>query len=362
MKILRKVFKAVKSLIFILIAVAVVYLAYVLISTDRVGDTDLEVTAGAEEYRDKLIPVNKKLSAVTYNIGFGAYTEDFSFFMDGGESSRAQSEDTVYENLAGITGYLSHRNPDITLMQEVDEDGTRSHHVNEVEAILRTQQDKWSTYAVNYDSAYLMYPLNEPHGKNRSGIITMTRYPVYEAFRVELPIEGFPSNLTDLDRCYTKTKLLTSDGVTYLTVYNLHLSAYSDDGEITALQLRDLLADMQAEYDAGGYVIAGGDFNMDLLEDSSLVFGCEKEDASWAKAFPTDSLSQDFTLYAPSNAPSCRNADTAYDPESSFVITLDGYIVSNNIEVTLCQTDDLGFAYSDHNPVRMEFKLIWPQA
>lgn len=40
----------------------------------------------------------KEYSALTYNIGFGAYTPDFSFFMDGGKFSWAKSKDSVLKN------------------------------------------------------------------------------------------------------------------------------------------------------------------------------------------------------------------------------------------------------------------------
>ena len=39
------------------------------------------------------------LNITSWNIGFGAYTDDYSFFMDGGEYSRGFSEDIVGETL-----------------------------------------------------------------------------------------------------------------------------------------------------------------------------------------------------------------------------------------------------------------------
>lgn len=37
--------------------------------------------------------------------------------------------------------------------------------------------------------------------------------------------------------------------------------------------------------------------------------------------------------------------------------TIDGFIVSPNVEVTSVETLDAGFAYSDHNPVKLQVKL-----
>lgn len=357
-KTLRFILKTVKRLLFIAIAAAVIYAAYVLISFQRAGSGSLEINVPENAPEEiAALPTGTKMSAITYNIGFGAYNKEFSFFLDGGENARAESKDAVYENLAGITGYLSYRSKaDVMLLQEVDEKGTRSYGVNEVETILKTQQDKWSTFALNYDSPYLLYPFKEPIGKNKSGLLTLTSFPLQSADRVRLPVEDFPNNLFDLDRCYSKQYTPTANGNS-LVVYNAHLSAYSEDGEITDIQLRELFSDMQYEYDSGNYVLLGGDFNRDLLGDSSEVFGRDGKDVSWAQSFPVDSLSVNFTLCAPSNAPTCRDTAEAYDPEETFVLSIDGFIVSDNIEVMSCKTENLHFAYSDHNPVRLEFKL-----
>ena len=60
---------------------------------------------------------------------------------------------------------------------------------------------------------------------------------------------------------------------------------------------------------------------------------------------------------AASNAPSCRVADGPYTPDQ-FVLTLDGFIVSDNVRVVANEVIDTGFAYSDHNPVSLTFELV----
>ena len=54
--------------------------------------------------------------------------------------------------------------------------------------------------------------------------------------------------------------------------------------------------------------------------------------------------------------PSCRNADAPYH-DAQFVLTVDGFLVSANVTVLSSEVVDTGFAYSDHNPVRMQFQL-----
>ena len=43
--------------------------------------------------------------------------------------------------------------------------------------------------------------------------------------------------------------------------------------------------------------------------------------------------------------------------KDSFVVILDGFIVSDNIEVSRVSNIDTGYKYTDHNPVVMKFLL-----
>ena len=44
-------------------------------------------------------------------------------------------------------------------------------------------------------------------------------------------------------------------------------------------------------------------------------------------------------------------------PGKTYVVTLDGFIISDNVEMTSYEVADTGFAYSDHQPVIMKFML-----
>ena len=57
-------------------------------------------------------------------------------------------------------------------------------------------------------------------------------------------------------------------------------------------------------------------------------------------------------------APTTRNADIPYDPEESLCLTIDGFIISDNIELVSYSTVDTQFAWSDHNPVQLTFRLL----
>ena len=49
-------------------------------------------------------------------------------------------------------------------------------------------------------------------------------------------------------------------------------------------------------------------------------------------------------------------ADAPYH-EGQYVLTVDGFVVSDNVTVEQVVVEDTGFAWSDHNPVSMRFVL-----
>ena len=183
---------------------------------------------------------------------------------------------------------------------------------------------------------------------------------ITSAGRVELPVEGGFMKLLDLDRCYSVSRIPV-EGSKELVLYNLHLSAYTSDGTIATEQLKLLLADMQSEYDAGNWCVAGGDFNKDLLGDSAAWFGEADQEYSWAQPIPAGTFEGlDISLVTPLDkddpVPSCRNADGPYH-QGQYVLTVDGFLVTANVTAESAVVIDTGFAWSDHNPVAMTFML-----
>ena len=118
---------------------------------------------------------------------------------------------------------------------------------------------------------------------------------------------------------------------------------------------------MAGELAQGNYVICGGDCNHNLL-----VAEDETDAESWAYPFPRSYLPEkmDFCLdllddaQRAALAPTTRNADIPHDPEQSLCLTVDGFIISDNIELVDYSTVDTGFLWSDHNPVQLTFRLL----
>lgn len=374
---MKKFLKAVGILLGAVLVLLVGYLIYLFASYHRIPDNqELKVETSAAQTSDlSSLHTDTEYSALTYNIGFGAYTPDFSFFMDGGKSSWAKSKESVLETIQGAGELAASKDPDFAMIEEVDLNSTRSYHVNEYNILKDCFPDYYYVFAQNYDSAFLFYPFTQPHGSSKSGIGLFSRYPVTSALRRSFPVSTSFTKFFDLDRCYSISRVSVDNGKE-LVIFALHMSAYGNSDAIREGQIAMLAADMQKEYEAGNYVLCGGDFNHDLKasadeenpetgkEDQSNS-NSDREYESWAYPFPREELPEHFSFCLDQLSKeersnlwnSARNADMEYIPGETYTVTLDGFIISDNIECLSYENINTGYSYSDHDPVYVEFKL-----
>lgn len=385
MKLIFKILKSILCLIGILVLVVGGYVGYVLIQYYRIDDNQ---TLKVENNVSNKVELNTEYSISTYNIGFGAYNQDYTFFMDtgimsdgtvvSGEHATAVSKDIVLEDTNGAINTIKTFNPDFALFQEVDTESSRSYNVNQYQMIKNEFNTYTSTFAVNFHSAYLLYPFNDPIGQIDSGIATMSKYSIESSSRKSFTItDNMINKLFDLDRCFSVSYLPIKDSNKYLVLMNIHMSAYDEGGVIRAKQMEELNTFMLNEYNKGNYIVAGGDFNHDLLTNNpdynysiaNIPFNDNFTQLTppWL-SFLFDNngkspINDKFSVIAADNSPTCRDADIKWIPGTTYVSVIDGFIVSDNVEVThkanlqTFTNKAMGFAYSDHEPATMKFIL-----
>lgn len=357
-KIVKRILISAGAILGAIILIVGGYVIYVVASYSRIED-NLALTpegSGSAE-----IATGEEYTVVTQNLGFGAYTADFTFFMDGGKESRARSADSVKACVKAGAEKVKSFDPDFAFFQEVDTGSTRSFKIDEREIVKEYFGGFSSSFAVNYHSAYLFYPVFEPHGASNSGMLTFSKATIASATRRSLPISTGFSKFLDLDRCYSVSRVPVVGGKE-LVLVNVHLSAYGGSDEIRAAQMNMVLGEIQSEYDKGNYCVVGGDFNHDFTGDSTQKLnGGEEVDFGWAMPFPAEMMESYPAAvravdYSDGLKPTCRNCDVPYK-KGNFTIIVDGFLTSKNVEVTYLDNVVTGFEYSDHNPVVMKFRL-----
>lgn len=362
---LKRILIVLGGLLGALILVVGGYVGYMSVQYYRIADNTKVETQNPQSAE---IQQGKDYSLLTYNIGFGAYNHDFSFFMDTGEMkdgtrlqgayARAQSRQIVETNTQGAITAAKSENPDFVFFQEVDSGSTRSFQINQRSNIAASFQSHSGAYAVNFHSAYLFYPFSEPHGAVNSGILTLSKYKTGENIRRSYPVDGsFPTKFFDLDRCFMVTRVPV-DGGRELVLINSHMSAYDAGGTIRRQQLTLLNQVLKTERDKGNYVIAGGDMNHDIA-GTIQHFPTQEKVPGWVYEFSDKDLTGGFRIVRAANADAvatCRSTDMAYRKGVTYTTVIDGFLVSDNVKAQ-AENIDTDFTYSDHNPVKLVFSL-----
>lgn len=299
------------------------------------------------------------LRIVSWNIGYGALGDNADFFMDGGSGVITSDQWRVEANVQSVINELAYIDPDMILLQECDVDSRRSYSIDEVTWITDELSYGQYTFAYNYRCLFVPYPI-PPIGGVNSGLLTMSAYTVRSSERIQLPCPfSWPVRLANLKRCLLVDRLPISGTGKELVLVNLHLEAY-DNGEGKIAQTEMLREFLQAEVAKGNYVIAGGDFNQIF---SSIENPYPVREGVWQPGEIDVSVFDDgWQFLMDTSLPSCRSLDrplVGEDTEDFQFYLIDGFIVSEGIEILDLQTRDLGFVNSDHNPVVLEVRLPW---
>lgn len=383
----KKLFKSIALFFGLIILIVVGYVIFILSSYYRIEDNlvlQIENEAELEQ-----VDVNSEYSISTYNIGFGAHSQNYTFFMDSGETlegektkgrwSKAKSLEEVSFNTSGAIKTITDLMPDFCLFQEVDTYATRSFKVNQYQMIKIGFPKYNSTFGENFHSPYLPYPFHDMHGRVNAGIATLSKYKIVSSTRYSLTVTDSLSKLFDLDRCFVANEFNTSNN-NKLIVVNIHMSAYDEGGIIREKQLQELNSYLKTCKELGYYVIVGGDFNHDLLTNNPLYNYDEQNNKpflsyishkkpDWLQMFfnedKTCNIESGYRVIASSNAPTSRDISIEWEIGKGYVSVIDGFIVSDNIEVISSTTIVTSngnkqlnhFAYSDHDPVLLKFKL-----
>lgn len=294
-----------------------------------------------------------QLTVYTWNIGYAGLGADTDFFMDGGSHVNPTAAE-VEQNLSAIQDFIASQASDAWLLQEVDVRSARTGGVNELQALSAAYQGSYAL-AYNYKCDFVPFPW-PPIGRIASGVATLTDGCVTGTpERMALPCPfSWPVSTANLKRCLLVTRLAVEGSEREVVLVNLHLEAY-DDGEGKLAQTRLLMEFLQQEYEKGNYVIAGGDFNQ-IFPGTQQRYPVAE--GVWTPGLLVeDSLPEGFRYAFDADSATCRLLDRPYDADSQLYV-IDGFIVSPNVQVEQVETVELGFAHSDHNPVRLQVTLL----
>ena len=350
MKTLKKILKAVLTIIIILVIAFIGLIVYAVMTDYKPAEKELI----AKSDNPSILNDSLSLTLLTWNIGYAGLDKQMDFFKDGG-TKVITPEPNFLENVSGISDFLLRNDTvDFILIQEIDRDSKRSYRTDEYENISKKLPEYGSFFATNYNVFFVPAPPENPMGKVVSGIATYSKYIPNSSVRYSLPGDfGFPTQLFYLDRCFMVNRYTLSGGKE-LIIINTHNEAF-DEGDIRKAQMETIREFILNEYKSGNYVIAGGDWNQ-YPPDCRPAFP-ENQVNSSLMAVESDFLSPEWKWVYDPTAPTNRSVVTAYDPATTTTDIRDFFLVSPNVECVSIKCHNLDFAYSDHNPVIVSLKL-----
>ena len=359
---MKKILKTIGGIVLVLVFLACTLLGYLTIDEYKpaaIARADLTGNIG------KVIETGQEYSALTWNIGYGALGDNADFFMDGGKMVYTASKKRVRQNLLGMAKKIDVLNPDILLLQEADRNSSRSYFIDELEDMADNgSAEVWDyqmAFAPNYKVSYVPVPI-PPIGRVYAGLGVFSTFEISDANRIALPCPfSWPLRTFNLKRCLLELRFPVEGTDKEFVIFDLHLEAYdSGEGKIAQTNmLKELLA---KEIDKGNYVIAAGDFNQVFSNIDTSKYPALN--GLWQPGtIDIEEFDKRLSFIYDATYPTCRSLDrildnvTEKDPQHFQYYMVDGFIVSDNIEVHDVATIDGEFKYSDHNPVQMKFSL-----
>lgn len=343
--------------IIIVIAVLTIistYLIAIFVTEYRPKDIEyVDIKGKATKFLNK----DEKIKIITNNIGYLALDKTQDFFMDGGNNVKPDSKKDIERNLKLLKSMLKKQDADIYLIQEVDINSKRSYYMNQQEQ-LEKEFLGVSAFALYHKCMYIPYPVFDAVGKVESGMSVFSKYDM-QSTRYSLP-GAYNSIMKAImfKRCIMEQRIKIDNIDKELIVYNVHFEAY-DKGNTRQEQLEFLKDLIVKEYSKGNYVIVGGDFNHKFPDANNDKYPVIDESHFKAKNIGKEFLPENFSYAYDDTKPTARLLNKPYsgDYKETQLYVLDGFIVSDNIEVVNVKTLENGFIYSDHHPVLLEVKL-----
>ncbi len=299
------------------------------------------------------ISFKTQLTVLTWNIGFSALGAKADLVIDGGKNLRALPQGEIEKAAKAIANKVVDIDADAVLLQETANAGFLTRgvdvqgHINE--RLTAYSQCFWADFQTRFVPA----PLKLCHG-----MASYARNHLLQTHALNLPQDpyyyyGF------LKKYYGAIiQEYPIEGKTGLwVVINIHLSAFDEGANIRKLQMKALFDYAQKAYEAGHYVIIGGDWNMRLSKTEFPHMSKGKAVFEGYDLIQKD-VPKGWVICADPKAASLRSLSSAYVKGQTYTSIVDGFVISPNVSVKTIETIDLGFEHTDHHPVFARFSTI----
>ncbi len=205
------------------------------------------------------------LKVMSYNVQFMAgkgYVFFFELPDDSGPDERPAPAD-VSRTMAEVARIIREEDPDIVLLQEVDDGARRTDYEDQLSRLLSKLPSAYCCHSSTFYWKARFVPHRRVMGAVGMKLCTISKYRIASAVRHSLaPV---PRNLL-VRQFHPKRAILETrlpvEGAQDLVILNLHLEAFPQGSDVMGKQVARLDALLTDLEQSGRQWLAGGDFNL----------------------------------------------------------------------------------------------------
>ncbi|MEL7044595.1 MAG: endonuclease/exonuclease/phosphatase family protein [Pseudomonadota bacterium] len=259
--------KTIKVLLGSLVGLTALFAGTVYLSTYHPSTVERQSVHNA--HGTPMLQAGQTLKLISWNVQFMAGNSNNHFFYDDG-SDPWPDAGTVASVTRGVAEFIAEQDPDIVLLQEVDDLAARTHMRDQTKALLK-RLPQYSAYTETFywKAAYVPHP--SIRGRVGMKLVVLSKYRLDAATRHALsPIttEDFLTRQFNLKRAMQQVRMPVA-GAPDLVLINTHLSAFAQGSDTMKRQVAQVMARLDALPAAASWVL-GGDFNL-LPNDAALA-------------------------------------------------------------------------------------------
>lgn len=255
-----------KTLFSLVLFVLIAFAGWVYLSTYHPAAVESVVVHNASDA--PILEPGRRLKILSWNVQFMAGNENNHFFYDDGPDPWPDV-DTVDRVTRQVARFIEQQDPDVVLLQEVDDVATRTHLKDQAQALLQ-QLPQYTSHVETFywKAAYVPHPAIR--GRVGMKLVVLSKYAIRDATRRALSAittDDIVTRQFNLKRAMLEVRLPV-ESADELVLINTHLSAFAQGSDTMARQIDQIMTRLQA-LPAGARWVMGGDFNL-LPNDAAL--------------------------------------------------------------------------------------------
>ena len=207
----------------------------------------------------------QSLKLMSYNVQYMA-GKGYVFFYDlpgdSGPDIRPTSE-SITATLEDVARTIKAEQPDIILLQEVNDGAKRTDYEDQLERLLPLLPSVYSQHTSAYYWKNRFVPHRYIMGATGMKLVTLSRYEISSAIRYQLPLRNndILRRQFNFKRAILEVKLPIGDSNREFVIFNTHLDAFAHNTDTMKRQVGKVDEILSDADNQGGWII-GGDFNL----------------------------------------------------------------------------------------------------